>query len=212
MDKRAATTKTMINEWSEHGFYEYLLVVHPDAVVNEMLAAEKQAFSEKYHVTTAKKTKPQITVASFLAKETMEPTLIRWMERALQYQHRFDVTLNNYSGFPTHTIFWRVQDPAPFIALCNSLKAIEQYLAMNDCPEMKLVHKPHLTLCRRLPDQVYYYAMLDYSQRIFNESFEVNELQLIKRKHQFETCQQVNVFALKTPSLQMNDHEDYTLF
>jgi hypothetical protein len=54
--------------------------------------------------------------------------------------------------------------------------------------------------------------MLDYSQRIFHESFDVNELVLIKRKHQFDTCQQVNVFALKEPSLQMNEHEDYTLF
>jgi 2'-5' RNA ligase len=207
MEKKSGTI-----DWAQYGFYEYLLMVHPDAAVNEMLLAEKQSFSEKYHLNTAKKTKPHITVANFLAKETMEPTLIRWMERALTEQTRFEVTLNNYSGFPSHTIFWRVQNPAPFFAIGNSLKVIQQYLAMNDCPEIKFIHKPHLTLCRRLPEQVYYYGMLDYSQRIFHESFDVNELVLIKRKHQFDTCQQVNVFALKEPSLQMNEHEDYTFF
>jgi 2'-5' RNA ligase len=198
--------KQMVTDFSQYGFYEYLLMVHPDAAVNEQLIAEKEAFSAKYKTAVAIKTKPHIAVANFLARETMEDTLIRWIQRACSLQHNFNVTLNNYSGFPKHTVFWRVQDHLPFKDLCDSLKVIQQYLTMNECPDMKLTgYRPHVTLARRLPEHIYFNAMLDYSQQVFHASFEVNELVLLRRKHQFDTCEQVNVFGLKRAMIETED-------
>jgi ethanolamine ammonia-lyase large subunit len=39
--------------------------------------------------------------------------------------------------------------------------------------------------------------MLDYSQRSFHEVFEVKELVLLRRKHQFDPYVQVNKFVLQ---------------
>jgi hypothetical protein len=47
------------------GFFEYLLVAHPDATVYAQVMAEKQLFTAQYHEQVAIKTKPHITVANF---------------------------------------------------------------------------------------------------------------------------------------------------
>jgi len=47
-----------------------------------------------------------------------------------------------------------------------------------------------------LTEQVYNKAMADYSQKTFHESFQVEELVLLKREHSFDACRTVNVFRL----------------
>jgi len=176
------------------GLYEYLLVANPDAAVYEKVMNEKQGFYERYKEKVAIKTKPHITVANFLAMENMEETMIRWTQRICSQQHSFNVVLNNYSGYPPHTIYLRVQNQQPFQQLAKSLKVIADYIKGNNLPTPKLVGSPHLTIARRLPEDVYSKAMMDYSQRDFHDSFMVNELVLLKRKHQFDTCEKVMVF------------------
>ena len=177
-------------------FYEYLLVAHPSQEVNNQLKEEKENFSSTYKVSVAKKTLPHITVADFLAKEEMEETIIRYMRRILSMQTSFWATLNNYSGFPEHTVFARVQDHQPFKQLATSLKAIDQYIRNNGCPPMKLITYPHLSIARRLQQNIYEKAMFENSKKTFYASFEVNELVLLKRKNQFDACTHVNVFKL----------------
>jgi 2'-5' RNA ligase len=178
------------------GTHEYLLMVHPAEDVYKQVMTEKQNFFETYKEQVAIKTKPHITVADFLADEEMEETIIRYMRRIFSTQKSFNVTLNNYSGFPEHTVFARVQDHQPFRQLAQSLKVIDQYIRSNGYPPAKLIMHPHITIARRLKQTVYEKAMFEYSQKTFFASFEVTELILLKRKNQFDKCQQVNVFKL----------------
>ncbi len=177
-----------------NGQYEYLLVANPDENVLNKVMNEKQVFYDRYKEEVAVKSKPYITVADFLAMETMEATVIRWIERICSKQHSFNVALNNFSGFPPHTIYLRVQNPQPFKHLAMQLKVISDYIKDNNCPPPKLIDRPHLTIARRLPEAVYSKAMFDYSQRDFHSSFMVNELVLLKRKHPFDSCEKVMVF------------------
>ena len=184
------------------GFWEYLLVAHPDATVYAQVMAEKQSFSVQYKEPIAIKTKPHITVANFLAKEEMEETIIRWMHRIISMQKSFRVTLDQYSGFKPHTIYLRVQDHQPFQQLAKELKVVDQYVRSYGCPEMRLIKFPHLTIARRLPDNTYQQAITDYAQKSFHASFEVTDLVLLRRQHQFDNCKQVNVFGLQpSPAL-----------
>jgi 2'-5' RNA ligase len=176
--------------------YEYLLVAHPDKNVYLRVAEEKQSFFDVYKEKIAVKTKPHITVACFIAKEVMEETMIRWMQRIISNQTRFIVLLNNYSGFPPHTVYLRIQDHQPFKQLASSLKVIDQYIRGNDCPPMKLVTHPHLSVARGLPKDIYEKAIIAYAQKLFSDSFEVSELVLLKRQHQFDSCKQVSKFRL----------------
>lgn len=177
-------------------YYEYLLVVHPAEEVYAQIKQEKENFYNTYKEKVAAKNPPHITVANFLAKEEMESTIIRYMHRILSVQKSFTVSLNNYSGFPPHTVYARVQNHEPFKQLAASLKAVDQYVRSNGCPPARFITHPHVSIAKRLKQDVYEKAMFDYSQRTFHASFSADELVLLKRQNQFDKCKQVNVFKL----------------
>jgi 2'-5' RNA ligase len=126
----------------------------------------------------------------------MEDTLIRWIHRICRRNQRFEITLNNYSGFPPHTIYLRVQDPQPFRRLMQELRAIDEFIRSSGCPPVNLISRPYLSIAGGLTEQTYNKAMADYSQKTFHESFQVEELVLLKREHSFDPCKTVNVFRL----------------
>ena len=194
METGTLTNKTFSS--SQVILWEYLLVAHPDASVNARVMAEKESFSAQYKVPVAIKTKPNITVANFLAKEEMEETIIRWMHRIISMQKSFTITLDQFSGFKPHTIYLRVQDHQPFQQLAKELKVVDEYVKSYGCPEMHLNKFPHLTIARRLPGSTYEQAIADYSIKSFHASFEVKDLVLLRRQHPFDSCKQVNVFGL----------------
>lgn len=188
---------------NQQQLWEYLLVAHPDSTVYNKIVDIEQSFFDAYKQKIAVKTKPHITVANFLARESMEETIIRYIHRICSQYKSFPVALNNYSGFPPHTIYIRIQDHAPFEQLASQLKVVDQYVRSNGCPEARLIFRPHLTIARGLDDSVYNKAMFDYSQKTFHEIFQLTELILLKRSNQFDACKQVNVFRFYPPDTNM---------
>ena len=180
-------------------FYEYLLVVHPDKEIFDQIKQEKEIFSSTYKVSIAKKTLPHITVASFLAGENMEATLIKWLYKIIAGQKRFTVMLNNYSGFPSSkTVYARVQDHEPFKQLAAALKTIDQYIRDNGFPRAIIPNHPHVSIARSLQQNVYEKAIMDYSRKTFNASFMAEELVLLKRQNQYDKCKQLCVLKFGT--------------
>ncbi|MFP5043068.1 2'-5' RNA ligase family protein [Parasediminibacterium sp. JCM 36343] len=176
--------------------FEYLLVATPEKHIYQQVMVEKQLFADTYKEQIAIKTKPHITGSRFFAKEAMEATIIRWMGRAIGMQQKFIVALNNYSGFPPHSIYIRIQEHQPFKQLATALEPIDQYVRSNDCPPMRLIRHPHLTIARKLSTQVFEKAIRNYAEKTFEASFEVQELVLLRRKDQFDTCKQICSFHL----------------
>jgi 2'-5' RNA ligase len=177
---------------------EYLLVINPEADVWQRVMDEKTGFFNRYREMVALKTKPHITIANFLAKEEMEETIIRWTHRVISTKKVFRVALNNYGGFPNaNTIYVRVQDPQPFRQLAKELKVIGDLVKDNGLPKAHLVSNPHMTIARNISPLIYREAMMEYAKKDFHAEFEVKELVLLKRMHQFESCQQVNIFRLQ---------------
>ena len=190
---------------------EYLLVIYPYGELHDQLLDEQQQFATEYGLGYGSQTttimsgrpagppvgnKPHITVAAFQASEVMEETLIRWIQRICNRHRSFDITLNNYSGFPPHTIYLRVQDPKPFRELMQQLRAIDDFIRSSGCPPVNLVNRPYLSIAGGLTEQVYNKAMPDYSRKTFHGAFEVQELVLLKREHSFDPCKTVNIFRL----------------
>jgi 2'-5' RNA ligase len=179
---------------------EYLLVIYPNGDLQEKLLEEQQQFSADYGLQMTVRNKPHITVAAFQAGEIMEDTLIRWVQRICNSYKSFELTLNNYSGFPPHTIYLRVQDPHPFRQLMQQLRSIDEFIRSSGCPPANLISKPFLSIAGGLTEQLYNKAMPDYSRRSFHDSFQVEELVLLKRTHSFDACKTVNIFRLQPGS------------
>lgn len=181
---------------SDEHVYEYLLVVHPDSDVYNKIELEKDRFYDEFKEKIAIRTRPHITVANFLAKESMEETLIRWIQRICNLKEQFTVTLNNYSGFPPHTIYLRVQNEKPFQQLAKELNVVNTYVSSCSCPPMKLISKPYLSIAGKLSEEIYSKALIQYAHKSFHESFIVNELLLLRRENQFDEGKPINIFGL----------------
>src|SRR5690349_10831709 len=101
-------------DWYQMNLWEYMLLANPNEAVQEKVMVEKKYFKDQYEAEIATKTLPHITIANFLAKEMLEDTLCRWIQSVCSHQYSFTIALNNFSSFPTHAIFIRVQNPQPF--------------------------------------------------------------------------------------------------
>lgn len=186
------------------GLFEYLLVVSPGKEVYNKVMEEKQYFSMNYRHPVAVKSNLFINLSSFLAWDSMEDTLVNRLHCIAKEQRSFPVLLNNYSGFPSHTIFIRIQDPAPFKQLATRLKAIGPYIKEHSSYPAKFITSPHVSIARRLPLKVYDSAIKDYAGKDFSASFQVNEMILLRRQHQYDTCKEVAVFRLQ-PNESLNN-------
>jgi hypothetical protein len=178
--------------WNGSGHREYKLVIYPDAVVYEKIMAEKQRFFMNYGVENVTKTFPYIMVAGFYAGEGMEETLIRWIQRICSQRNSFDVILNNYSGFPQHSIYLRLQNPQPVQQLTGQLKMLDNHvhaMASNTIDRI-----PHIALASELPETVYHESLPVYSRKTFRAHFMATELVLLGRDHPFAAPKTINVF------------------
>jgi 2'-5' RNA ligase len=189
-------TNTKAADWSQLRLQEYSLVAIPDSKVFDKVMQEKQNFFAQYKQKTAIETKPHITIATFVAREEMEETISRYMHRILVKQESFEVALNNYSGFPPHSVYVRVQNPERFRQFGKELKAVDDYISSCLCPPLKLIRNPHVSIAKRLPESLYLEVMMDYSRKTFHETFMVSELVLLRRNSEFETEKAINVFRL----------------
>ena len=178
-------------DWYQQGLWEYMLLANPDESVGEKLMTEKEYFELKYGAEIATKTLPHITIANFILKERMEDLLSKQLQNICNLQYAFAVMLNNFSGFPSHAIFIRVQNPKPFKELAKNLKRLDDLLSSNDCPPSQLITKPAMTIARRLDEETYNKAIIEYAQRDFNDVFVVNQLTLLKRDSRYKKWQHV---------------------
>jgi len=178
--------------WNGSGHREYRLVIYPDAVVYEKIMGEKQRFARNYGVEAIEKFFPYIMVAGFYAGEGMEETLIRWIQRICSQHNSFEVALNNYSGFPQHAIYLRIQNPQPLQQLARQLKMLDAHV--HGMAGNVIERAPHIVLANELPEPVYQQAMPVYSRKTFKACFMATELVLLGRDHPFAASKTINVF------------------
>jgi hypothetical protein len=175
------------------GLHEYSLVVQPDRNVAQKLETVVQSLYGQLKA----KTERHITIASFLGHEQMEDTIIRYMQRIFIQQHSFTIALNNYGGIPPHTVHIRIQDPRPLKQLAGELQVISNYVSSCSCPPLKLISNPALPVVQQLTESIYRDVMMDYSRQTFHETFEVNELVLLKKNSAYDNSKPVHVFRLQ---------------
>lgn len=177
-----------------YGLKEYRLVIYPDAIIYNRVINERKRFFADYGVDVGLKSVPYIMVAGFHAGEGMEETLIRWIQRICSLQNSFTVTLNNFSGIPSHAIYLRVQNQQPFRHLAQQLQALEHYVQLPANPQRKSMQQVHLPVAGNLPEAVYEKAIPLYSRKLFYGSFHATELVLLTRDHPFALHKTVTVF------------------
>ncbi len=140
---------------------------------------------------------PPIELAIFQAKELMEGTIIRWMHRIISNQQYFTIQLEQSLATNGKGLQMRIHDKTPFQQLARQLKVVSQYISSYDCNEMIFSIRPHLQMASKIADPSYHLLMATQKEQSFFGVFEVKELLLLKKQHDFDSYKQVNVFALR---------------
>lgn len=193
------STKSNNNLSTKIGTYQYALVVKPDANVAEKILCEKQFLKERIGNLKCLDKGAFVTIATYLAREEMEETIVRYTRRICSLLTSFNVELNNFSGSPSGQIFVRIQNPQPFKVVATQLSVLNDYLRSCSYPDIKTFSQPFLPLASKLKDTVYLKTMMDYSQRTFHETFMVNELILLRRSDEYDTFKTSQIFSLQPP-------------
>jgi hypothetical protein len=180
-----------------HSMRPYSLVAFPDAFVTQKIRIERELFGQVYKQQEHIASKPGITIATFFAFEAMEETLLRYIQRVCSSLECFEVMLNNYSGFPFHSLYLRVQNPEAFKKIGKGLKVIQDYLISCSCPPLNVINNPRLSLAEGLTEEIYLQVMFDYSQKTFHESFKVDQIVMKSKNNQYESAKTINVFPLR---------------
>jgi hypothetical protein len=175
---------------------EYLLAFRTDTAVQEQVHAAGRELLQRFPTAASLPQQAQLTLAAFQARPEMEPTLLRWLHRIVASQKAFTAELNNYSGFPPHMIYLRVQDHTPFQQFIRQLQVIDQYIRSDDAPPMQFVQRPHLPVAEHIVPEFYQQALSLYAQQDFHASCAIKELVVLRRAHAFDAYQCIQLFHL----------------
>jgi hypothetical protein len=144
----------------------------------------------------AKLSRPVLTIARFQAREEMEPTLLRWINRILSNQTGFRFAFNNYGSMPGKPLYWRIQDPEPFRKLATGFRVLEGWLQGNGCYGPELFAHPILPLLDELDGSIEREVLMAFSASLFYDVVELQELELLVSEPWTNEYRLVSRFAL----------------
>jgi hypothetical protein len=163
-------------EFQTWNLFEYKLVLEPDIEIVKSIKLELEEQPE-YRFTT----QYEIVLVSFQAKEEMESTLVRWLEKICNLQGSFPVMLNNFGGRPPHNIHIRIQDQKEIKKMINQFRMIDHFIQSNDCPPAVLIQSPQLDIINNLAENNFSKVLRKFSARCFHESFTAEKIKLFRK-------------------------------
>ncbi len=167
--------------------FEYLLVINPAKNVGDEIRIIKKYFAKKYQYPKAEKTQPHITLATFRTDESKEISLIDAIEEACRYISPFEIMLNSYNYFPSHTIYVDIKDSSTISDIVTGLKKLKEKPALQGTRYF-FSNRAHLTIARGLQKEIFLKAKEDFELRTYQNSFIVGSIVLLKRRTQYEKC------------------------
>jgi 2'-5' RNA ligase len=159
---------------------EYRLVVPlPEALQHKVLAVRK-ALHEKYGVNMAFEIKPSLTVLRCHGFEKGEAKLLDRLQRIALLTRPFKVELEDYAGYPSHTIYINVITKSPFNELCKELKKAKWLMRIPQHDPF-FINEPHLMIAQKLKPKEFTTLWTECEHRQFTGRFMADSMLLLKR-------------------------------
>lgn len=160
---------------------EYIVIIEPSNDVKDKINSLKKSFAEKYSCPQALHSKPHITLLKFTQLNVNEDKIITMLNKLALQNTAFQISLDGFGSFPTHTIYINVATQNNIVELVKSLKPIQAFLKLDKEHKPHFITTPHLTLARKLLPWQYEKSWLEYNNTHFTASFNANHLLLLKR-------------------------------
>jgi hypothetical protein len=173
------------------GRVHYELLIRPDGPMAAEIALFSDTLRDRWRSQGSDG--PHILLATFQAWESMEPTLIRWIQRVCSDTTCFSLPLNNFGGIPPSTICLRINDSSRLTQLMAKLHVIEDYIDNGDGQPVNWNARPQLSLGGPLPVRDYPDAMRAYAGMEYSASLRVNRM-VLKKTESSGQAHIVNIF------------------
>jgi hypothetical protein len=159
------------------GYYRFGLNLSTEfgETISEVLkAAGQEVFLTKF------KRGVIVPIASFNAPPRMEDTLARWTQRICSSLEKTEITFNNFSGLPPHTIYLRIQDVNPLKQLVGELRKLDFYLTGNGHQPLHGVQRFMLPIIENIDESKYENLVYRFGRIEFHKKVAVESLLLQK--------------------------------
>lgn len=160
---------------------EYLLVLSPHEELRQRIMQVKNMFAETYHATSAKFSRPHITLVNFLSWDLMEEKIKQHLKHIAMGFAPFKVELKDYGSFPSHTIYINITTKVPIVNLVKELKSTQRLMKADPAHDPHFITEPHVTIARKLLPWQYEKGWEEYSHRHFTAKFIADGMLLLKR-------------------------------
>lgn len=154
----------------------YMVGILPPAGLRERIDEIRKEVALEHEVYSALKPPVHITLAApFKLKPAMEKQLVQKLKSVCQFDP-FIQKLEDFDGFPEHTVFIKVLKNTGISTLYKNLKAaLKPYTEGTKNP-----FHPHLTIAYRDAKEAYPQIMEQYQNRRFREEFLTDHFTLLK--------------------------------
>ncbi|MEO8148479.1 MAG: 2'-5' RNA ligase family protein [Bacteroidia bacterium] len=166
---------------------EYLLIISPSESVKKKIYDIKKDFGVKFKSNHALHSLAHISILGKRLKEEHENSFMKRIETVCKDYRPFEIKLNGFNGFPSHTIYTEVTKN-------DYLQHLHYDLLESLSLSSRMTFTPHLTIARQLKPNQFEAALPEYLSKSFHQSFVTESLLLMKREGEFTRYQKVTEF------------------
>ena len=183
----ANDTKEEVGKINEH-----LLIISPPGKIKDEIMEIKKAFHQKYDHVQAIKSNPNNMLINFAFNTAFEDQLVYKIDEVVKFHSTFNIRLNGFNHFRTHTIYINVEPGAPIVNLVRSLHS-----TLSLPPSQSFfAWKPHVTIAKGLDENKFNEAMPEFETKKFDAEFITESILLMKRDSRFARYEIVKEFRL----------------
>lgn len=159
---------------------QYQIAVWLPSALRLLLEAEREYAVSQFGDGVLKDAATPLLLASFEAREDMEDTLLRWLQRITGQQESFTIQFNNYGSTPACSLYVRLQDPKRLRQLSESFRVLDNLVRSEAGDGLQLHQHPRIPMAATLDPAQEMAVLLDFSGRSFSAAMQVEELVLMK--------------------------------
>ena len=159
---------------------EYRLAIPLSPDMQEKIMHIRTGLHEKYRVALPFQLKPGLTILHCYAYEGMEAKLLERIQQVAMRIQSFKVELQNFSAYPSHTVYVNVLTKSPFNDLVKELKIIKSITRVPE-HDPQFIKEPHLIIAQKLKPFQFTRMWLDCEHTSFTGRFIADHMVLVKR-------------------------------
>ena len=172
-----------------------MLVLSPDESLQERIGKLRQVVEQKTGTRLPAK-KSNILLARWQAWDMQEERLMRRLQVLSMEQYPFQVRLENFGGFPSHTVYIPVTSREPILRLVARIRQHKRMMQSGG-KDSYFISEPAMTLFKGLTSLQYEQAMAVFASRHFNAGFTADAMLFLKRKAGSQAYQILKRFSFE---------------